>query len=69
MLAKAFADPGVQRVWAQTMTVNTRSRAVMERCGMRFVRTFVGDWGPKFDGAEHGDVEYEITRSEWNAHE
>jgi len=69
MLAKAFADPGVQRVWAQTMTVNTRSRAVMERCGMRFVRTFVGDWGPKFDGAEHGDVEYEITRSEWNTHE
>lgn len=61
----AFTQVGVRRVWAQTMTVNTRSRAVMERCGMRFVRTFVGDWGPKFDGSEHGDVEYELTRADW----
>jgi RimJ/RimL family protein N-acetyltransferase len=61
----AFTELGAPRVWAQTMTVNTRSRAVMERCGMRFVRTFVGDWQPKFAGSEHGDVEYEITKAEW----
>jgi RimJ/RimL family protein N-acetyltransferase len=61
----AFTDLGAPRVWAQTMTVNTKSRAVMERCGLRFVRTFLGDWEPKFDGSEHGDVEYEMTRTEW----
>jgi RimJ/RimL family protein N-acetyltransferase len=61
----AFTQLGAPRVWAQTMTVNTRSRAVMERCGLRFVRTFFGDWEPKFDGSEQGDVEYELIRSEW----
>lgn len=65
LIALAFTELGAHRVWAQTMTVNTRSRAVMERCGLRFVRTFFGDWEPKFDGAELGDVEYEITRTEW----
>lgn len=53
----------VQRVWAQTMTVNTGSRRVMEHCGLQYVRTFLDDWpdGP-IDGSELGDVEYEVTR-------
>ena len=65
LIEYAFTQLGASRVWAQTMTINTRSRAVMERCGLRFVRTFVRDWEPKFDGSEHGDVEYEITKAEW----
>jgi RimJ/RimL family protein N-acetyltransferase len=67
LIALAFSELGAQRVWAQTMTVNTRSRAVMERCGLRFVRTFHGDWEPKFEGSELDDVEYELTRAEWEA--
>jgi RimJ/RimL family protein N-acetyltransferase len=39
-IAVAFDDPLVDRVWAQTMTVNIASRRVMENCGLRFVRTF-----------------------------
>jgi RimJ/RimL family protein N-acetyltransferase len=66
LIALAFAELGANRVWAQTMTVNTRSRAVMERCGLRFVRTFRGDWEPTFEGSVLDDVEYEITRAEWD---
>ena len=67
LIALAFDELAAHRVWAQTMTVNTRSRAVMERCGLRFVRTFHGEWEPKFEGSELDDVEYEITRVEWEA--
>jgi RimJ/RimL family protein N-acetyltransferase len=65
LIAVAFTEPGVDRVWAQTMTVNTASRAVMERCGLRFVRTFHLQWDDPIEGTEHGEVEYEITKPEW----
>jgi len=61
----AFTELEAARVWAQTMTVNRASRAVMERCGMRYVRTFHLDWPEPIEGTEHGDVEYELTRAEW----
>jgi RimJ/RimL family protein N-acetyltransferase len=61
----AFTELDAARVWAQTMTVNRASRAVMERCGMRYVRTFHLDWPEPIEGTEHGDVEYELTRAEW----
>jgi RimJ/RimL family protein N-acetyltransferase len=61
----AFTHLDAPRVWAQTMTVNTASRAVMERCGMRHVRTFHLEWPEPIEGTEHGDVEYELTRAEW----
>jgi RimJ/RimL family protein N-acetyltransferase len=65
VIGVAFTQPGVDRVRAETMTVNTASRAVMERCGLRFVRTFHLEWDDPIDGTEHGEVEYEITKSEW----
>jgi len=65
LIAVAFTLPGIDRVWAQTMTVNAASRAVMERCGLRFVRTFHLEWDDPIAGTEHGEVEYEITKSEW----
>lgn len=63
----AFTRLGASRVWAQTMTVNTRSRRVMERCGLTFVRTFFGDWDYMIEGGEQGDVEYELTKSDWQS--
>jgi len=60
VLGKAFAD-GVERVTAQTMFVNTGSRRVMEKLGMRHVRTFHVDWADPLPGSEQGEVEYEIT--------
>ena len=61
----AFTHLAASRVRAQTMAVNRRSRAVMERCGMRHVRTFHLEWPEPIEGTEHGDVEYELTRPEW----
>jgi RimJ/RimL family protein N-acetyltransferase len=65
LIELAFTELGVARVWAQTMTVNRKSRAVMERCGMRYARTFHLDWPEPIEGTEHGDVEYGLTRAEW----
>jgi len=63
----AFAELGATRVYAQTMAVNIASRRVMEKAGLRFVRTFVADWPVRIPGDEHGDVEYAISRAEWEA--
>lgn len=65
LLRIGFETWGLRRVWAQTMTVNTRSRRVLERCGLRYVRTFHTDWPEVIEGSELGDVEYEILRVEW----
>ncbi|QUQ63271.1 GNAT family N-acetyltransferase [Kutzneria sp. CA-103260] len=60
LLDKAFAE-GRERVTAQTMAVNTGSRRVLEKLGLRHVRTFHVDWENPLPGSEHGEVEYEIS--------
>lgn len=67
LVDRAFESPGVQRVVAETMAVHTASRRVMEKCGMRLVRTFRADWPVHIPGDEHGDVEYAVSRAEWTA--
>lgn len=52
-------------MFAQTMAVNTRSRRVMEKAGLRHVRTFHPHWADPFPGTEHGEVEYELLREDW----
>jgi RimJ/RimL family protein N-acetyltransferase len=47
------------------MAVNLGSRRVMEKAGLRFVRTFFQEWPDDIEGAEQGDVEYALTREEW----
>ncbi|HEV2368234.1 MAG TPA: GNAT family N-acetyltransferase [Acidimicrobiales bacterium] len=65
LLQLAFTEWGAERVWAQTMAVNQRSRAVMERCGLRFVRTFHLKWDDPLPGTDEGEVEYELRRTDW----
>ncbi|CAL9330887.1 GNAT family N-acetyltransferase [Streptomyces sp. enrichment culture] len=65
LIRKGFTDLEVERVTANTMAVNTRSRRVMEKSGLSFVRNFTGDWREAIEGSEHGEVEYEITRAGW----
>jgi RimJ/RimL family protein N-acetyltransferase len=65
LIRKGFAELGVQRVTANTMAVNTRSRRVMEKAGLSFVRSFAEDWPDAIEGSELGDVEYELTRANW----
>ena len=67
LIDKAFEELGARRVYASTMTVNAGSRRVMEKAGMRFVRTFTMPWPDRIEGDELGDVEYAITRDEWEA--
>ena len=61
----AFRELGAERVFAETMAVNTASRRVMEKAGLRYVRTFHQEWPDRIEGDEHGDVEYALTRAEW----
>ncbi|MDT0450941.1 GNAT family N-acetyltransferase [Streptomyces hesseae] len=68
LIHKGFTELGVERVTANTMAVNTRSRRVMEKAGLSFLRNFTGDWPEAIDGSEHGEVEYELTREEWERH-
>jgi RimJ/RimL family protein N-acetyltransferase len=65
LIDKGFADLGVQRVVASTMVVNVASRRVMEKAGLRLVRTFHQPWPDYIEGQEQGDVEYALLRSEW----
>ncbi|MFP5022459.1 GNAT family N-acetyltransferase [Pseudonocardia phyllosphaerae] len=65
LLDHAFGTAGQDRVVADTMAVNTASRATMRSLGMRHVRTFWPDVDEPLPGAEFGDVEYEITAREW----
>ena len=65
LIAKAFTDLGARRVYATAMAVNDASWRVMEKAGMRHVRTFSTTWPVQIEGDELGDVEYEITRESW----
>ena len=65
LIEKGFTDLGVRRVTASTMVVNAGSRRVMEKAGLKFVRTFHQPWPDRIEGEEHGDVEYALLRSEW----
>ena len=67
LIDRAFNDLGARRVFALTMAVNTGSRRVMEKAGLRYIRTFTTTWPERLPGDEHGDVEYSITRAEWEA--
>lgn len=67
LIDKAFAELGARRVHASTMKVNNGSWRVMEKAGMRLVRLSHGEWPERIPGDEEGDVEYAITREEWEA--
>lgn len=68
LLRKAFTELGVRLVWADTMTVNTGSRKVLEKVGMKVTDTL--ETPPDMlmiEGSEQGGVHYEITREQWGA--
>jgi len=57
LLEHAFGTVGQSRVIAQTLAENAASRAVMERLGMRYARTYQSEG--------ETEVEYEMTREGW----
>ncbi len=67
LISRGFTDLGVERVFAHTMTVNAGSRHVLEKCGLTLVRTFPYEGAYVIEGAEHGEVEYALTKPEWES--
>jgi RimJ/RimL family protein N-acetyltransferase len=65
LVDKAFTEFGTQRVWAETMAVNAASRRVMTKAGLGYLRTDHRHWDDPIDGAEHGEVIYELRRADW----
>lgn len=62
LLDRGFGQLGLDRVVATTMAANAGSRAVMEKCGLVFVRNFVEE---HFPGEDKRAVLYEIRREDW----
>lgn len=65
LLHYGFDQLGAERCVAITMAVNTPSRKVMERIGLRYVRTFHEEFEDPLPGTDHGEVEYALKRDEW----
>jgi RimJ/RimL family protein N-acetyltransferase len=65
LIGMGFTGLGVERVFGHTMTVNIASRRVLEKCGLTLVRTTPYEGTDAVDGAEHGEVEYALTRPAW----
>ena len=59
-----FQTLGLEKIVASTMALNAGSRGVMERCGMKHVRTVSFD-AAYFPGSEQGEVWYELNRGDW----
>jgi RimJ/RimL family protein N-acetyltransferase len=68
LIHMGFTELGVERVFAHTMTVNVASRHVLEKCGLTLVRTTPYGGPDVIEGSEHGEVEYALTRPEWESH-
>ncbi|EKE74808.1 GNAT family N-acetyltransferase [Oceanibaculum indicum] len=60
-----FRNGGYDSIVATTMAVNLGSRRVMEKIGMKYIRTVFADWPDPIPGSEQGDVWYEMTRQDW----
>jgi RimJ/RimL family protein N-acetyltransferase len=65
LIRRGFTVSGVQRVTAEAMAVNLASRRVMEKAGLKLVRTFHQPWPFPIDGDESGGVEYALDKTGW----
>jgi RimJ/RimL family protein N-acetyltransferase len=65
LISTGFTELGVERVFAHTMALNAASRHVLEKCGLTLVGTIPYDGPFEIEGAELGQVEYALTRGEW----
>jgi len=66
LIESAFRRLPLDRIVATVMADNTGSWRVLEKCGMRRVRTFYYPDADLMPGAEHGDFVYELTRGDWS---
>ena len=64
LIRRGFTEFGVQCVVADTVAGNTASRRVLEKAGLRLVRTSQQPSYPT-EGGEPGDVEYALRKTDW----
>ncbi|PZF75516.1 N-acetyltransferase [Aestuariivirga litoralis] len=62
-----FGSAGYQRITGCTMAANHASRRVLEKAGLRHVRTLPAAWAAAIPDGAGGEVHYEITRGDWIA--
>jgi RimJ/RimL family protein N-acetyltransferase len=67
LIDQGFRDAGVERVTASAMAANVGSCRVLEKAGLRLVRTAPFDWPTPAPGAELGFVEFALDRAQWEA--
>ncbi|HEY7851322.1 MAG TPA: GNAT family N-acetyltransferase [Ktedonobacterales bacterium] len=75
LIHKGFEELGARRVFATAYQDNVASRRVMEKCGLRLASTFrltpadlvaqAGTFIPGQDLWDGDDVEYELSRADW----
>lgn len=65
LVRRGFTEHGVQVVVADTMAANTASRGVLEKVGLRLVRTWHDPASDGLAGGEDGEVGYALTRVAW----
>ncbi len=66
LIRHGFEDLALDRIFAETMAVNSASRATMAAVGLKYVRTFHADLDEPTAGSDHGEVEYAVTREQWS---
>ena len=68
LIRVGFTEFGVRRVTAEAMAVNTASRRVMEKAGLRLVRTFRRPWPHQVHAGQIEAVEYALDKADWQQH-
>jgi RimJ/RimL family protein N-acetyltransferase len=61
-----FASGRYDEIVACTMAANRASRRVLEKIGLKYIRTVCVDWADAIPGGGEGEVEYALMRSDWN---
>jgi len=69
LIDKGFRELGVAKVVAMTMSLNTRSRRVMEKLGLVLEKEFAypGDPFPGWSAEDCLEVKYALTRERWKS--
>jgi len=65
LIDHGFGALGVRRVVASAAAENIASRRVMEKAGLTLVRAYRITFPDLFAGVEQEDVEYALTRADW----
>jgi RimJ/RimL family protein N-acetyltransferase len=65
LIRYGFTDLGVNRVFGHAMVTNSASRRVLQKCGLVMVRVIPLEGVAPFEGSDQGQVEYELTKTDW----